>query len=396
MSARTKIEWCDRTFNGWIGCTKVSQACDHCYAEINTAARALKVKWAPGARRYRTVASNWKHPEDWNKQTFWECKDCGFRGTPKDFDKKHRTCASTQYTVTRQRVFSMSLGDWLDNEVPIEWLVDFLDLVRRTPNLDWLLLTKRSGIWSRRIKAAIDYCDSDDPCELRTWLWAWINGNAPANVWIGATVANQAEADRDVPKLLMVPAAIRFLSIEPMLGPIKLDFLWMLPELSAWYKDGRISGHHQLAGVSKGLDWIVAGAESGSRARPSHPDWFRNLRDQCVPASLPFLFKQWGEWAPVSQVPEQTIDKVYRSNRKAREDQDQDALDESYGRTCTVDMQVMWTDGSLHQLLEPLAFEQGKGAMSMYRIGKRESGRLLDGVEHNAFPNTTDSRSRRQ
>jgi protein gp37 len=392
MSAQTEIEWCDRTFNGWIGCTKVSRACDRCYAEINTAARALKVKWGPGAKRYRTAKANWKHPEHWNKQVFWECKDCGFRGTPKDFDKKHRTCASTQYTVTRQRVFSMSLGDWLDNEVPIEWLVDFLDLVRRTPNLDWLLLTKRIGNWRKRLELALDYAkrhpDGSFEHPLVEWLGEWLGGMAiaPRNVWIGATVVNQAEADRDVPKLLRVPARIRFLSVEPMLAAVDLSqwlgVLSICKSCEAEH-DGHVPGACPSCGVDSlittwgewqaqrlrtgerydnngpcddedgpQIQWVIAGGESGQRARPSHPDWYRSLRDQCAAAGVPFLFKQWGEWMAAD-------------------------ADECIGLP---NSRLLYEDG--------VAYEHGfqRGVQLYGRVGKKNAGRLLDGVEHNGFP----------
>lgn len=200
MSENTKIEWCDHTFNPWYGCQAVSPACEHCYAEA-WAKRAGK----DFATRTRTTPANWKEPLRWNAQA-------------DTFQKEHGR---------RQRVFTLSLGDWADNQAPIEWLVDLLELIRTTPRLDWLMLTKRIGIAVSRLQQAhtyvLEHWPAVDAQPLSWWLTEWIEEcNPPRNVWIGATVVNQAEADRDIPKLLDVPAAKRFLSMEPLLGPVDL------------------------------------------------------------------------------------------------------------------------------------------------------------------------------
>ncbi len=204
MAENTKIEWCDHTFNPWVGCTKVSPGCDHCYAEHLMDARMGKVTWGPGEPRVRTTASNWRMPRKW--------------------------AAKTGLYDRRQRVFCASLADWLDNEVPTPWLVDLLELIRTTPQLDWLLLSKRIGNWSSRISEAIGYLDEQTPAAypmpLRAWLAHWLDGDdVPGHVWLGATITHQAEADRDIPKLLRTPAAKRFLSMEPLLGPVELTRL---------------------------------------------------------------------------------------------------------------------------------------------------------------------------
>lgn len=314
MAGETGIEWCDSTFNPWIGCTQVSPACDHCYAEVATPSRTLGVVWGAGKPRYRTSAANWKLPLRWNSRPFEECSDCGWRG------EKHPThnfcprCGGEQLVPTRQRVFCASLSDWLDNEVPVEWLVDLLDLIRRTPNIDWLLLTKRIGNWRSRIQAAIfqkNYISQ----ELATWLGEWHDGKrSPANVWIGATICNQAEADRDVPKLLRVAAAVRFLSIEPMLGPINLKrAMWSCVGCGGchqWGGDPRMStrgvcheckrteleirrdhGFFRTSEMPR-IDWVIAGGESGPHARDGETEWYRQLAQQCKQAGVPFHLKQ--------------------------------------------------------------------------------------------------------
>lgn len=261
MAENTKIEWCDHTFNPWEGCTKVGPGCDNCYAETRNArfAGGLAPNWGPGAPRRRTSIANWRKPLVWN-------------AAHAEFFAQHGR---------RQRVFCASLADVFDNEADPQWRRDLFDLIELTPNLDWLLLTKRIGNVVRMLP-------SHD--------WAM-----RPNVWLGATIVNQAEADRDIPKLLALPARVRFLSMEPLLGPVDLTRI-------------DIGGHSEIYPLNgttgcedddgnpmpdvPALDWVIVGGESGPGARPMHLHWVRNLRDQCVAAGVPFLFKQWGEWAP--------------------------------------------------------------------------------------------------
>lgn len=213
MSENSPIEWTDHTHNEWEGCQKAGPGCDHCYAETRNArfAGGTAINWGPGAPRRLTSLANRRKPMRWN-------------ANHDRFFAEHGR---------RQRVFCESLGDWLDNAVPIEWLVGLLETIRLTTNLDWLLLSKRIGNFTSRIEAAIRAIEAQPdwredglphPMEaLRNWLAEWVLlGKAPANVYIGATIVNQAEADRDIPKLLAVPARVRFLSMEPLLGPVDL------------------------------------------------------------------------------------------------------------------------------------------------------------------------------
>jgi len=267
MAEKTSIEWCDATFNPWMGCTRVSPACDDCYAARSTPARTMGIEWGAGQPRRRTSASNWSEPPKWAK-------------------------AMPARLGRRPRVFCASLADWLDNEVPIEWLVDLLDLIRRTPELDWLLLSKRIGNWRKRLEEAARHLEGGHELMLPAMVEQWLAGKPPANVWLGSTVVNQEEADRDVPKLLAVPARVRFLSVEPMLGRVDLcePFgIWWNQTTGAWVHDGESGGIH----------WVICGGESGPKARPMSPDWARSLRDQCAAAGAPFLLKQWGEWLPI-------------------------------------------------------------------------------------------------
>ena len=272
MAENTKIEWTDHTFNPWIGCTKVSPGCDHCYAENLMDTRMGVASWRPGAERVRTKEANWKMPLRWNAQA-------------DAFMDQHGR---------RQRVFCASLADVFDNAVDPQWRADLFKLIAETPNLDWLLLTKRIGN-VRGMLAELAH-GSDPDLTLLDMM-------PLPNVWIGATIVNQAEADRDIPKLLDVPARVRFLSMEPLLGPVDLT------HIEVFGGDAEI---FPLKGTTDcvddegaptddvpALDWVIVGGESGPGARPMSPDWARSLRDQCAAAGVPFLFKQWGEWIPM-------------------------------------------------------------------------------------------------
>lgn len=352
MSENTKIEWCDHTFNPWEGCQKVGPGCDHCYAETRNArfAGGTAINWGPGAPRRLTSLGNW------NKPVQWHLRHDGFF-------KEHGR---------RQRVFCASLADVFDNAANPVWRTELFALIRTTPHLDWLLLTKRIGNVPLMVKAA---------------------GGWPANAHLGITVCNQDEADRDIIKALRAKARFKipvlFLSMEPLLGPVKIDYI-------------DIDGHSEiypLRGTSgcedddgnpvedlPAIDQVIAGGESGLDARSMHPDWARSLRDQCQDAGVPFHFKQWGEWKPINQMEESEYKVLYKPNVLAKPHEDQDNLNDIYGRRCTVPTTVQHADGSVHDITEPMAFLQGSQAMQIFRVGKKAAGRLLDGVEHNGFP----------
>nr|WP_239148867.1 phage Gp37/Gp68 family protein [Burkholderia pseudomallei] len=314
VSENSKIEWCDHTFNPWEGCQKVGPGCDHCYAEARNArfGGGSAVNWGAGAPRRRTSVANWRKPLAWNAA--------------------HERFFAAQ--GRRQRVFCASLADVFDNAIDPAWRRDLFDLIVDTPNLDWLLLTKRIGNVQQMVQAAT-------LCDL-----------LPSNVWLGATIVNQEEAERDIPKLLAVPARVRFLSMEPLLGPVDLvssGALWS--DMNGNIVDAPSRG-------LRGVDWVIAGGESGPGARPMHPDWARSLRDQCAAASVPFLFKQWGEWCP--RGPESM----------------------GYPLVDTAPRRRITDVGENGQQLGAC----GSSDCWMQRAGKRAAGRLLDGRSHDEFP----------
>jgi protein gp37 len=303
MSENSKIEWTDHTFNPWEGCQKVGPGCDHCYAENRNArfAGGQAINWGPGAPRRRTSVSNWNLPLRWNAQA-------------EAFQAQHGR---------RQRVFCASLADVFDNAVSREWRDDLAALILDTADLDWLLLTKRIG----NAGAMLGEMFLDGP---------------PANVWLGATVVNQAEADRDILKLLRIPASVRFLSMEPLLGPVSFEGLFANPSNIA---DG--------TNALEELDWVIVGGESGPGARPMHPDWALSLRDQCEAVGTAFMFKQWGEH-----------DLSY----------DRDRDDPDYRRCASVEKQP----GRWINLAGGHGFN-GERVHYARRVGKKAAGRLLDG-----------------
>lgn len=260
MAEASKIEWTDHTFNPWIGCQKVSPACDNCYAEALMDIRYGQVEWGPGKDRKRTGAQNWNKPRKWNREA-------------DAFEAEHGR---------PQFVFCASLADVFDNAVPGEWREDLWNLIRETPRLVWLLLTKRPQNIAKMLP--------DD------WGDGW------PNVWLGATVEDQKRADQNIPFLLSVPAARRFLSCEPLLGPISLTNLDTMHFRGAEDIDclGGLAKDWcgQTVGRVPSIHWVICGGESGAGARPMHPDWARSLRDQCAGADVPFFFKQWGDWLP--------------------------------------------------------------------------------------------------
>jgi protein gp37 len=353
MSENSKIEWTDHTFNPWEGCQKVGPGCDHCYAETRNArfASGIAINWGPGAPRRRTSLANWRKPVRWN-------------AAHAEFLAAHGR---------RQRVFCASLADVFDNAVPDLWRSDLFDLIEETPNLDWLLLTKRIGnvvsMVSDAHRSRIDFDHAGTP-----WL--------PDNVWLGATIVNQEEADRDIPKLLAVPARVRFLSMEPLLGPVSLRWLPAWPEnpRGAAQNPNPSGITNHLDGLRR-LDWVIVGGESGHGARYMHPDWPRQLRDQCAEAGVPFLFKQWGEWHTAASLLS-TGEAVFRQFTSYQE---------------WLNKAQTWVNGGIcldrHgrelKIGADMARARDNGDFPvtiMHRVGKKTSGRMLDGALHDGFP----------
>ena len=342
----SSIEWCDHTFNGWIGCTHVSPGCANCYACERDKRFAKGIHWGKGAPRHRTSEANWKEPLKWDKYSFFDCPSCGHSYEVSLNCKDGWSCfcdGETPCVRRRPRVFCASLSDWLDDEVECEWLADLLHLIYCTPHLDWLLLTKRPQNFFSRIqdiledsRGLVHLIGNDEVTEFGCWLNDWRNGEPPSNVWVGTSVEDQQRANERIPELLKIPAKVQFLSCEPLLGPVEIED----------YLEDMLDGGYVLG--SAPIHWVICGGESGPKARPMHPDWARALRDQCGANSTPFFFKRWGEWLP-------------------------------FGNGGTAYM-----DGFKTSMV--LKNGDGPTGWPMYWVGKKSSGRILDGRIHDAFP----------
>lgn len=300
MAKNTKIEWADATWNPFIGCTKVSPACDNCYAEM----------WA---------------------------KRCG-----RDFSKVVRASQSTFTAPIRwkepRRVFVCSLSDFFHPDIPQLAREGAMQIMTvEAPQHTYMLLTKRP----ENIKDM-----------LRGTPW---QERLPDNVWLGVTAENQEQADKRIPLLLQVSARVRFVSCEPLLGPVVLSKIVtpVMPTEKVMASKGYqalLKEHVKMGGSPSTIlmgqketmvDWVIVGGESGGKARPMHPRWARSLRDQCAAAGVPFMFKQWGEFTPYYE-----------------------AVDEEKRITVTKE------------------FLGG----CVQRVGKAAAGRLLDGKEYLEIP----------
>lgn len=323
MAENSSIEWTDATFCPWWGCVKVSEACRNCYAA--TFAGRFGVEWGPVARRRFQSGRYWEQPLKWD------------RAAAKAGERRRVFCASMA------DVFELLPDRHPDAEQMGRERLRLWKLIEATPNLDWLLLTKRP----------------ENVLGMTPAGWNYTQG-FPPNVWIGTTVEGQNEADKRIPHLLEVPAAVRFLSCEPLLGP--LDLTRYLERYYQRDNSGRI------------VNWVITGGESGPGARPSHPDWFRSLRDQCRAAGVPFHFKQHGDWAPLDMLWPRTFDEETGlfAQRGCP----------PYSQWGTLDRTGKWWDQTT-----PWASDVETGfEFAMARVGKKVAGRVLDGRTWDEFP----------
>lgn len=287
MAENTAISWAHDTFNPWEGCTRISAACDNCYAAVRADRFGNGHLWAGQLRH--TSAANWKQPIRWNAEA------ANWNGS--------------------RRVFCASLADVFDNQAPQAWREDLWALIEATPLLTWMLLTKRP----QKIVGMVPP--------------AWLI-NPPENVWYGATIENRATLAQRAHHLADVPAALRFWSCEPLLEDLG-----------------------DVRALLGPIGLIIGGGESGPKARPSHPDWFRSLRDQCAETGTVFHFKQWGEWR----------DRGGHVSIAARKHRTHIAyLDRDTG--------------------ERKPHPNRASDETMIRLGKVEAGRLLDGMLHDRMP----------
>jgi protein gp37 len=303
VGKNSSIEWCDHTWSPWVGCQKLSPACDNCYAEAINRRFNHGENWGPHAPRRLTA--DWELPERWNAQA--------------------------ERAGVAPKVFP-SMCDPFDNAVSREWFERFFELIRRTPHLTWLLLTKRPQNIIRMVRRH-----------------GAIAGNGtrylPDNAWLGATCEDQKRVDQNLPALHetreQLGARTLFASFEPLLEAVDLQ-----PHLARGLR----------------LDWALCGGESGHRARPMHPAWARGLRDQCHAGGIKFFFKQWG-----SHVAGELAEHPTASNES-----------------------TAWrVDGRGERWHDPQESDKPRAEwvpVKFIKVSKKSAGRLLDGRLHHEFP----------
>lgn len=329
MGEFTGISWTHKTFNGWIGCTMVSLGCVNCYAEEQDDKRFSKTlggatkenpipHWGKGAPRYRTMEDNWKQPLKWNRDAANTLRDypdactnghrlhaevqaqlgnvtCAGKYRDGKFDPTVEKCGAEiiRNVPFRPKVFCASLSDWLDDEVPIEWLADLLKLIYKTPNLDWQLLTKRPENWKPRLQQVVRLGTSlygPDDVEILQAIDNWVTCKIQfPNVWLGTSTENQAMADKRIPILLTIPANVRFLSVEPLLEEIDLSTV-------------RHGNDPDLPEIEAGeIHWVIVGGESGTERRDCGVDAIVSIAEQCKGAGVPVFVKQDSHLKPGQQ-----------------------------------------------------------------------------------------------
>lgn len=371
MTDRTTIEWTDRTWNPVTGCTKVSPGCDNCYAE--------------------TIAHRF----------------AGSKAFPNGFDVTvHEDRVDAPYRWKKpSRVFVNSMSDLFHEAVPDLVLTHVFDVMEANPQHTFQVLTKRHArmrsfvrqreVLKREYAAKFDDCPTEamrnSPAARHARARA---ATPPANIWLGVSVENQKWADIRIPALLETPAAVRFLSCEPLLGPI--DLKQAVRTMGSERGHGLTASYVHAGDCCRkfhGIDWVIVGGESGPKARAIHPDWARSLRDQCASADVPFFFKQWGEWGPAPFIVRVCDPNV---GWQGTDEELVAAKKDSEARGATHVHTGHWQDKDgersywLHEIgHKPWSLERvglPDGTAPIRRWGKKRAGRDLDGQLHDAFP----------
>ena len=323
MADKTGIEWTDATWNPVTGCAKVSAGCKHCYAERNWGRLQHLPAYAGRAfTDVRTHADRLDQPIRWAKRRMI-------------------------FVNSMSDLFHPSVPDsFIDSVFGVMWAClygrneqgghIFQVLTKRSARMRDYMRADRREAWA---KAAVHHGGGIDPDGIYDQVLSFESPHP--RIWLGVSVEDQAAADERIPMLLQTPAAVRWISAEPLLGPVSLR----LERLGHW---NALAIKSNQPWATTRLHWVVVGGESGPKARPMHPEWARGLRDQCAAAAVPFLFKQWGEWQPVhpsgASIP-----------------------------GC----------GTTPQREPAFRFEHGH---YFTKVGKKLAGRLLDGALHDGYP----------
>lgn len=391
MAAASTIEWTGATWNPITGCSHASPGCKHCFAQDLAGSRLRSHASRAGLTQPSKAGPVWTGEVRLNEK--W-------------LDQPLRWARPRE-------IFVCAHGDLFHESVPDAWIDRVFAVMALAQQHTFQVLTKRSA----RMRA---YCtDLATPRRIWELVCDLVLAGAPGcgdvvliapvmderaappgrrlhlgtwplpNVWKGVSVEDQTRADERLPELFATPAALRWMSGEPLLGPVDLSAVKVpiggqLNALSGHWASwplGEVRGQAfiSMRAQQPTLDWVVVGGESGRGARPMHPQWARQLRDQCAAAGVPFFFKQWGAWVPFSEWPddEAAYDRLYHpapashpvAMRRAR-----------FPET------VLHADGSRHGPTSETAYSAGSGAMLMFEVGKKAAGRMLCAVQHDARP----------
>ncbi len=356
MADASKIEWTDATWNPITGCTLVSDGCRNCYAAELAATRLKHHPSREGlARRNANGVAKFTGEVRFNAQ---------WLDQPLRWQKP-------------RRVFVCAHGDLFHESVPDDWIDQVFAVMALCPQHTFQVLTKRpermreymnslegrsdelvdlaSGLdWNRALGSSLIEVTEANEDRFEGWLARF----PLPNVWLGVSVEDQATAEARIPDLLQTPAAVRWLSCEPLLGPV---------DLKGWTSPGWV-GDIRRAQPAASINWVVVGGESGKAARPMHPDWVRAIRDKCSETGTLFFFKQWGEWGIVPSMPDAATpaDKVGTLMRGPV----------LVSKDTSKDLETYWAGAGV----------AGEPGEVLCRLGKSRTGRTLDGVVHDALP----------
>ncbi len=329
MTSASKIEWTGHTWNPIVGCTILSPGCTNCYAMKD----ACRKGFNPKVPHYHGLTKL-------------------VNGHPVWTGDLHQAPESVLLAPLKRKkpttYFVNSMSDLFHESIPDEWIDKIFAVMALCPQHTFQVLTKRAGRMRSYVENArrrvIKNGNSVEIHTPKAYHASTVVGGEKLwplpNVWLGVSAERQKEADERVPHLLRTPAAVRFISAEPLLNPI---------DLRGYMK--------WLTRPGNAIDWVIVGGESGLRARPMHPDWARSLRDQCSRAGVAFFFKQWGSWLPLEE----------------------DAS--TWGR----EWFLISRDG-VDDIPDGRVPMYDEGEYAARRVGKKNAGRLLDGIEHNAMP----------
>ncbi len=357
MADGTHIEWTEATWNPITGCSVTSPGCASCYAMLLAGTRLSNIPSRAGLTQPSKAGPVWTGEVRFNEQ--WLDQPLRWKRP--------------------RMIFVCAHSDLFHESVPDAWIDCVFAVMALCPQHTFQVLTKRSARmrdyfrettgWRARIAELLNESKPSPLWNGNVYHgWQNLHGRPDGlpNVWLGVSVEDQQRADERIPDLLATPAAVHWISAEPLLGPVNLEEWLICPNAREGLSMDPSTGAYECCsrcdwtGFVGGLDWVVAGGESGQGARPMHPDWACALRDQCAAADVPFFFKQWGEFAPG-----ETAGAFLNPEKPARGF----TLFDNRWSEC-------WSEVDGHRDDEP----------DVYRLGKKRAGRLLDGVEHNGMP----------